>query len=404
MFDHLEQKIKRDDELSLKFRIPVYELLIISLLTVVPISLAGLYGLSQGDRSLRMTIGSDFSAIAGSTAAEVSQFIRERVTELGALAIEPPLVEAIASANNSYVGMDDAAIAARIERIDEAWNIVPVDPLVNQILSSRVTVWLRTFRELDPRILRITVTDAKGATVAVTHKAMRYSQAGEEYWQNIYAQGKGAVSLTDIRYDEVTKTDYIGIGWPVIEEGSGEFIGTVDALVDVSTLSSIGNRPPVSPGVRMQLVRDDGTVIAAPQVAFSKRTKSVEYAAVRDAIGTLAARQTGYIVASFSDGRSQLIGFADTGLKQDYRNLGWIVLVCQDTKQAFTAVRLVGNLIAFVSAIGIVMVTLLVVYFAMHRKEPFTEIGELSHGPFAVRGLEARISGEAGSTDSEDQP
>lgn len=387
---------------SLKFRIPVYEVLIISLVTVLPISLAGLYSLSQADRSLRTTIGSDFSYIAGSAAAEVSQFIRERVTELGALAIEPPLVEAVASANNSYAGMNDAAIAARIERIDKGWNIVPVDPVVNQILSSRVTVWLRTFRKLDPRILRITVTDAQGATVAVTHKPSRYSQADEEYWQNIYAQGKGAVSLTDIRYDEVTKADCIGIGSPVIEEGSNQFIGTVEALVDVSALSSIANRPPVSPGARILLVREDGTVIAAPQIALSKRIKSDEYAAVRDAIGTLGARQTGSIVASFSDGRSQLIGFADTGLKQDFGNLGWVVLVCQDTKQAFTAVRLVGRLIALVSAIGLGMVTLLVVYFAMHRKEPFTEIGELAHEPLAPGGPEAGISGDEGGTDAED--
>ena len=34
MFDNLEQQIKHDDAFSLKFRIPVYELLIISLVTV----------------------------------------------------------------------------------------------------------------------------------------------------------------------------------------------------------------------------------------------------------------------------------------------------------------------------------------------------------------------------------
>jgi hypothetical protein len=76
--------------------------------------------------------------------------------------------------------------------------------------------------------------------------------------------------------------------------------------------------------------------------------------------------------------------------------------VCQDTKQAFTAVRLVGRLIALVSVIGLGMVTLLVVYFAMHRREPFTEIGELAHKPFAPSGPEAGISGDEGGTDAED--
>ena len=86
-------------------------------------------------------------------------------------------------------------------------------------------------------------------------------------------------------------------------------------------------------------------------------------------------------MASFGSGRSELIGFADTGLKQDYPNFGWVVLVCQDTRQAFLAARLVGRMIALISVMGLVMVTLLLAYFAMHRKEPFTEIGELGKNP-----------------------
>ena len=94
-------------------------------------------------------------------------------------------------------------------------------------------LWLaRRDHELDPRILRITVTDAKGANVAMSHKTLDYYQADEEYWQNIYAQGRGAISVTDILYDQATKANYIGIGVPVTEEGSSQLIGTLDALVD----------------------------------------------------------------------------------------------------------------------------------------------------------------------------
>jgi len=152
------------------------------------------------------------------------------------------------------------------------------------------------------------------------------------------------------------------------------------------------------------LVKDDGTVIAGPRVTFSQRLKSAEYAAVRDAAGALAAQQTGYTVASFSGGRSELIGFADTGLKQDYPNFGWVVLVCQDTRQAFGAVRLVGRMIALISVMGLVMVTLLVAYFALHRKEPFTDIEELGHEPFVPSGPKAGRSGDEGGANAEDTP
>jgi hypothetical protein len=358
----------------------------------------------QSDRSLEATIGSHFNAIAGSTAAEVSQFIHERVIDVGLLAAEPLVVEAAASANKSYLGMNDAAIAAKIEKIDKAWNTPAADPFVNEMLSSRVSRWLRRFHELDPRILRITVTDAKGATIAATHKTWDYFQADEEYWQNIYAQGRGALSLTDILYDEVTKANYIGIGVPVVEEGSNRFIGTMDVLVDVSAVSAVAYRSPIAPTARIQLVKDDGTVIAAPQVTLSMKLKSDEYAAVRDSMSTLTERQTGYIVARFRGGGSQLIGFADTGLKQYYRNLGWVVLVCQDTNQAFTAVRLVDRVISFVSVLGLAMVTLLVAYFALHRKLPFAEIGELAHEPSPQSDREAAIPRDESGKGSENNP
>jgi len=365
---------------GVKLRIPLFELLILSLVTVAPISLIGLYSLSVADRSLRTTVGNDFRAMAANRATEIQRFVLERVTEMGRLAADPTLVEAVISANESYQGMDEAAIAARIGQTDRAWNSFPVDPFANELLASRQSVWLRTFQQFDPRLLRITVTDEKGAPIAVTKKPERYSQAEEEYWDKIRNQGQGAVSLTDIRYDEVSKADYIGIGWPVREENTSRFIGALNALVDISAIAAIANRPP-APGDprRFLLVTEDGTIIAAPEVTFAQRRKSPEFAALEDARGILAPGQTGYIEASFPGGGSQLIGFADTGLKQAYPGFGWVVLVSQDSAEAFGVVNQVGRMLAIMSVIGLVMVTLLLAYFVLHRRWPHTEIGDLVH-------------------------
>jgi hypothetical protein len=157
------------------------------------------------------------------------------------------------------------------------------------------------------------------------------------------------------------------------------------------------------------LAKDDGTVICAPQVTFSMKLKSDEYTAVRDAMtrlplttGMSAGQQTGYIVADLGGAVRQLIGYADTGLRQDYRSLGWMALVSQDTRRAFAPVRLVDRLMFFLSALGLAMVTLLVVYFALHRRVVFAEIGELAHETAAPGGREVTIPREEGSTASED--
>jgi hypothetical protein len=44
--------------------------------------------------------------------------------------------------------------------------------------------------------------------------------------------------VTDVRYDERTQFNYVSVAVPVLEEGSGRFIGGVSALVDISGLFS----------------------------------------------------------------------------------------------------------------------------------------------------------------------
>ena len=69
-----------------------------------------------------------------------------------------------------------------------------------------------------------------------------------------------------------------------------------------------------------------------------------------------------------------MIGFADTGLKRDYRNLGWYVLVSQDAAEALAPMRAVDRMLAFMALLGLAAVTLLAVYFSIHRRSEITDI------------------------------
>jgi hypothetical protein len=352
-----------------ELRISFQRLLIGMLITVVPICVVALYAITKSDKELQRTIGTHFKIFAESTAREVSQFIHDRVVLVGTMATEPRVLEAIQAANTADQGLSDEAIAVRIKRIEESWNSDASSGVVRAMLSSPAALRLRRYQEIDPRFLRITVTGARGATVAASHKTLDYLQSDEDYWQAIYAGGRGAINLTDILYDEATKSNYIGIGVPVLEQGTNRFIGTVDALVDVSSLFQVVNRahPPLN--LHVSIVKEDGTVICAPEVNLAMNAKSGEYAAVQDELTTIAGRQTGYVVTEVPGSGKRLIGFADTGLKDDYRNLAWIVLVSQDAREAFASIRLVGRLTAFLAAVGLLMVTLLAVYFSVHRAQ-----------------------------------
>jgi len=364
---------------TFEFRVAYRKLLIGLLVTVVPISFAALYAISQSARSLNHTIGSHYSTIAESTASQITQFIHSQVIEVGLMAASPAVVDVVTAANRSYQGMTDAAIAERIQRAEEMWLTPRADALVSPILGSKASQSLRRYLQIDPTFLRITVTDEKGATVAATHKTIDYYQADEDYWRSIYAEGRGSVSLTDVSYDVVTKNNYIGIGVPIIDPDTGRFLGTLDALVEVSSLFPIVRRAEVGPGGRALLVKDDGTVISGPKTTLAMSLKSDEHTALVDASRNFAGRQSGYLIANFPDRGETLIAFADTGLREDFNNLGWLVLVSQPTEQAFAPINTTQQLIMLIAFLGLAAVVVLGVYFALHRRTDVEETEEEFH-------------------------
>ena len=367
---------------SFEFRIGFRKLLIGFLVTLVPVNLVALYAVSESARQLEDTVGNHFKTIAQTTAARITQFIHDRATQVAIMASDPPLIDAVVAANRSYQNMSDEAIARKIEQTEAIWPTPKADPMVQRILSSPVSVNLRHFLGLDPRFLRITVTDARGATVAATHKTIDYYQADEPYWEAVYADGRGAVGITDIEYDVVTKSNYVGIGVPVLDPAGNNFLGTFDALVEVSSLFPIVGEADLGATGRALLVKEDGTVIRGPNTTLSMGLKSPEYSAVIDALSSIQGRQTGYLVADLgAAGGETIIGFADTGLKEDFKNLGWVVLVAQPTEEAFAPIHTTQSLILLITAFAFAAVVVVGVYFSLHRKAEYEEIEEEFHTP-----------------------
>lgn len=358
---------------EIRLRISYRSMLVLLLLTVIPISLAGLYTISQSGRTLEEVIGTHFSTIARAAASEISLLVHHGVEQAATFAADGTVREAVAAGNRVYAGLSADAIKARATRIEEQWNTAAGEKLAAEILASPASRQLRRFRELNPRFLRITVTDAYGGVVAATHKTLDYWQADEEFWENIHASGRGAISLTDILFDPVTKANYIGIGVPVVDPVSGTFLGTLDALMDVAGLYPAINRVQIGASGRALLVKEDGTVIGGPGINLGMNIKSEEFAALLDAMPDAATRAFGASSATLRSGRIE-IGFANTGLKQDYRTVSGIVLVVQSASEAFAPARRVERLLAVMALLGLLASTLLIAYFSIHRRIRFTDL------------------------------
>jgi len=357
----------------LEIKVSLQKLLIALVVIIVPLNFLGLYLSSESNTSLEHVIGTHFRTIAQADATTVLQFVNDRVIDVGAIATEPAVVDAVAAANQANERKSAEATTASIADIDKKWDTAAGDAVVEAMLSSPVSRLLQRRRGIDPRFLKIIVADENGVPIAATDKPQHYSPTDNAYWQAVSAQGRGGIYVSEVFYDEESRTDYFRIGFPIYGKGSQRFIGAASALVDVSSLFLRLNQAQVGRSARTILVREDGTVISALNVAASMQLKSEEYMAARDALGSLQGRQAGYVMATMRGG-DRIVGFADTGLKQLSPNLAWFVLVSQGEREALASVRTLGYFAIVMVGIGLLMVSVLAAYFFLHRKQQMADI------------------------------
>ena len=324
-------------------------------------------------------MGAHFRTIAQADATTAVQFVNDRVIDVGAIAMEPAVIDAVVRVNQAYERKSSEAVAAKIAEIDKKWDLPAGDATVEAMLSSPLSRLLQSHREIDPRFLKIIVADENGVPIAATDKPLHYAPVDNLYWQAVSAQGKGGIYVSEVLYDEESRADYFRIGFPIYAKGSQRFIGAASALIDVSSLFSRLTQAQLGRSARTIVVGEDGIVISAPNVAPSMKMKSEEYTAVRDALGSLQGRQAGYVVAPMMRG-SRIMGFADTGLRQMYPNLSWLVMVSQDEREALASVRTVGHLAILMVVVSLLMVTLLAAYFFLHRKQQLPDIDMKTNG------------------------
>ena len=189
-------------------QISLQKLLTGLIVVIVPLSIVGLYLTSNSDTNLQQNVGSHFRTIAQADSTLTSQFFTDRLGRVNAVGADRSVVDAITTANGSHQHLGDEAIAARIQKVENEWDSPDHDSLVKEMLSSRASRWLQHQRTLNPWLLKVIVADDTGATVAATDKPLRYSQAHNEYWPAI-AQGKGAVNVSDVRYESNNRSNYV---------------------------------------------------------------------------------------------------------------------------------------------------------------------------------------------------
>src|SRR5271165_2031021 len=209
----------------LEVKVSIQRLLLGLTLVIVPLSVLGLYLTQRSDRALDRATGQQFKTMADMLSREVSVFFADRVQDAKLLASDPVVVDAVQAASRGYQNFNDEAANKRIDDLNQKWNTPAGAPVMRGVLDSKASESLRQRSEHLPRIIHATVTDDHGAVVAATGRPTAYSQSKNEDWQAVYADGKGAVDVGKILFDDTAKTYYVDVGVPVFEPGSNRWIG-----------------------------------------------------------------------------------------------------------------------------------------------------------------------------------
>jgi hypothetical protein len=363
---------------SSEVSIPLQKLLVALLIVLIPITIFGLYIGVQARQQVQEVNGAHFRTITQASSLITTNYVVERVAELVQIANEPGVQRAVVASNAVYAHMTDATIRSQIEQEESRWNTPASDSLLKNILGSDLARSIRRHRELNPKLFKITVVDQAGAAIAATDKPLRYSQTENEYWLTLAKTGKPSLYISEVRYDDQSRAQFVSITAPVFQEDSGRCIGAVTALVDMSPLFTTLNQMQIGRTGHVFLVKDDGIVVAASGLTPSGRVRSEEFIAVNDALGTLQGREAGYVQATLRNGEGFLIGFADTGLKSAYPNLPWIVIASQNLREAEGPIRGMATFAMVMTALALVILSVLCAYVFLHRRQRLQDIeGEL---------------------------
>ena len=365
----------------------IFAFIILSLTTALGISQV----VSRTVRSsLTQEIGSNFVVQTGSLRNQVNLYFHEKVGQLQALALVDSVKEALEQRNDSYEGSAQEIIN-QIQQLDEQWvAAADDDPLISQVVTpdeeiNPTSYQLQDYLEAFPAHSEIFVTDQYGATLASTGRLSDYYQADEAWWQAAWNGGTGALYISDPEYDESADVTALLIALPIYSEETGDILGIVRSTLVVDDLYALIGEQRLGESGHALLLDKEGTVLFEPD--FNNGATDAELS--EELRQSFISQEADFVVAQDVSGNESIFGYAllhpdadllssvgelNAPLTAAIHALGWVVVVRQDTAEAFATVAAISQVIQVVSVVAVIVAALLGYWVARLIVKPIQEL------------------------------
>jgi hypothetical protein len=149
--------------------------------------------------------------------------------ELAAFGTDPVIVKAVKAENAKGKSLD------AIKGQDEKWKgTAGVVDYMQALMDSACGKHLRALQDTKAYYAEIFVMDNQGANVCMTDKTSDYWQGDEAKFKESFAGGKGAVHLSDVKFDDSTQAYLVQVSVPV-KDGE-KVIGAITFGIDLDQM------------------------------------------------------------------------------------------------------------------------------------------------------------------------
>lgn len=142
---------------------------------------------------------------------------------------DPVIIKAVKDENAKAKSLD------QIKAKDTQWKNTPgIADYMKAIMESECGQHLRAIQESEAFYAEIFVMDNQGANVAMTDKTSDFWQGDESKFQKSFNNGKGAVFVDEVEFDNSAQAYLVQVSVPVIDGDT--VIGAITFGIDVDQI------------------------------------------------------------------------------------------------------------------------------------------------------------------------
>jgi hypothetical protein len=302
------------------------------LLVALPVLLAGaILVVSIGQNRLRQTESTRLGKIAEYTAAAVDAYVFRRILDAALLGRVPEVRRAAAAGNEQPFDQTSAA------DLDRAWQTEAATAAARAgVLNNPASRFLADLVKHDSVYREVLVTDRHGRLVASSNVTTDYLQADESWWVNSFDNGRGRVSVSDVKRDESAHVYAFEIAVPVLKPDDAELAGVMKIVADSREMLVGIAGLELGATSEAMLVRADGSIVFSRR-PYTERDRFFASDLLSQQLGERAARKeapgTITFAAQPSEGGRRIVAIAPSQLGQSYPELSWLMALSIDIEE-----------------------------------------------------------------------